>query len=687
MRWILLTFVMIAALVACTDTPPSQKNSSGEKTQSRSGDYTSVGGLDDIRRYGSLRLIAPRFDGADALPRDGVPVLDYHELAEAFAKALGLAVEWVFVDGRDELIPSLNEGKGDVIVTNLTVTDSRSEKVAFSRSITRVSEWVIASESSKIDAIEDLSKFIISVPEGTAYLDTLGNSELAEVQTVDSNLSAFDMLAGLAGGEYQATVLDSDLADALLPGFPLLEKKVVIGKHRPIAWAVRRDNPDLLQHLNQFLVSHHVRKASNNLEKNDWEEIKRSGRLRMLTLNNPASYFMWRGELMGFDYDLMEKFAQLNKLHLAVVIKDSIPELFEALKNGEGDVIAASMTETEQRKVDGVVFSEPYLYVDELLVGRSDMAPLQNVEDLANLTIGVNPETVFYRRLRELGEWELTTRPGETTESLIEAVTQGQFDLTVADSHLLAIEKHYHQNVKAVWTLHENSPVAWAMRTDQPELKKQLDTFIKKLYRGLFYNVTYNKYFENQSQIQRHQNQRIQRGGQLSPYDGIVKKVAKKYGMDWRLITSQMYQESKFNPDAKSFAGAQGLMQIMPRTAKELGYSQLHKPEKGIEAGVAYMHWLEDRFPGDLDFQERLFFVLASYNAGAGHVRDARKLARQLGLSPDKWFGNVEQAMLQLSKPRYYQHARFGYVRGLEPVTYVRQIHDRYLAYLNSGVE
>ena len=122
---------------------------------------------------------------------------------------------------------------------------------------------------------------------------------------------------------------------------------------------------------------------------------------------------------------------------------------------------------------------------------------------------------------------------------------------------------------------------------------------------------------------------------------------------------------------------------MMPRTAKELGFDQLSVPEKGIAAGVAYMAWLQKRFPGDLDVQERIYFTLAAYNAGTEHVRDARRLARRLGKDPNRWFGEVEQAMLLLAKPEYYKKARYGYVRGREPVNYVKAIRDRYLAYLS----
>jgi len=162
-----------------------------------------------------------------------------------------------------------------------------------------------------------------------------------------------------------------------------------------------------------------------------------------------------------------------------------------------------------------------------------------------------------------------------------------------------------------------------------------------------------------------------------------VQDSATSHQFDWRLITAQMYQESRFNPKARSHVGAVGLMQVMPRTARELGYKLPFSDAKGIEAGVNYLAWCRDRFDATLPPQERLWFSLAAYNAGAGHVFDARRLAKQQGLNPDIWFDNVEQAMLLLSQRKYYHHARFGYVRGGEPVNYVRQIRKRYRAYLD----
>jgi membrane-bound lytic murein transglycosylase F len=143
-----------------------------------------------------------------------------------------------------------------------------------------------------------------------------------------------------------------------------------------------------------------------------------------------------------------------------------------------------------------------------------------------------------------------------------------------------------------------------------------------------------------------------------------------------------MYQESGFDPKAKSYSGAKGLMQIMPRTARSLGFKDVTKPANGIKAGIKYMDWLRDRFNENLPVADRLWFSLASYNAGAGHVHDARRLARQMGLDADKWFANTEKAMLLLSQKEFSSKARYGFVNGKEPVNYVREIKQRYEAYV-----
>jgi membrane-bound lytic murein transglycosylase F len=228
-------------------------------------------------------------------------------------------------------------------------------------------------------------------------------------------------------------------------------------------------------------------------------------------------------------------------------------------------------------------------------------------------------------------------------------------------------------------------PHAIALRKRNPELKQALDAFIKQMYKSEFYNLTYIKYFKSRRSVQRLARGRVIDAlkGQISPYDKLVRKYADRYGFDWRLVTAQMYQESKFNPEAKSHVGAKGLMQLMPRTARAMGVKNASDPANSIRGGIKYLDWLRDRFNSNLPISDRLWFTLAAYNAGSGHVQDARRLAGQLGHDPDRWFGHTEQAMLLLSKKQYAKNARYGYVNGNEPVNYVRDIRQRFEAYLD----
>jgi membrane-bound lytic murein transglycosylase F len=271
------------------------------------------------------------------------------------------------------------------------------------------------------------------------------------------------------------------------------------------------------------------------------------------------------------------------------------------------------------------------------------------------------------------------------TETLIQQVANGDIEVTIADSHLLDIELASGLAVKSAFDIGEERPNTVAVRQSNPKLLKALDSFIKKNYKGVVYNVLYKKYFKDKRSINRIARERRDKlkDGKISPYDQITRRYAEKYGFDWRLITAQMYQESRFKPGAKSFAGAKGLLQVMPKTAKSMGFKDLEKPETGIHAGVKYLDWVRNRFKEKLPFSERTWFTLASYNAGYGHVLDARRLAKQKGWDPDKWFGNVERAMLLLSQKKYYRKAKHGFVRGLEPVTYVSNIRERYNAYVS----
>ena len=174
--------------------------------------------------------------------------------------------------------------------------------------------------------------------------------------------------------------------------------------------------------------------------------------------------------------------------------------------------------------------------------------------------------------------------------------------------------------------------------------------------------------------------------GRISPYDEIIKREAAAKNWDWRLISAIAFQESQFDPAATSWAGASGLMQLMPETANAFGVTDINDPEENIRAGIRLLSWLDSQLKGDIqDENERLKFVLASYNVGLGHVKDAQRLAGKYGKDPFRWKNNVDEYLLKKSQTSFYTDpvVKWGYARGIEPYEFVNIVLNNYGHYKN----
>lgn len=653
--------------------------------------YVLTGDLNKINTQGELRLLAREFDHLQhsGLNEQVFPM--NKEQAEAFAISLHLKPVWIYGDSSEDLINMLEQGEGDLIVSNLTQTISRERRIDFSHALDIVDEVII--QRSDVNVIDvSHAELQLAVIAHSSYTETaenlLANNPSLEIQTVPAQISNFDLFTAVDEGLYQATIIDKNIAESLLNGWSTLKIGQTVAKNRLLAWGVRKSNPELKRKLNQYLLSHSILSSRHKVVFQDFTEIKKQKKLRVITLNSPASYFMRRGEFKGFDYELMQHFAKKHNLRLQMIVRDSPEAMIASLMRGEGDIIAGSLSIDKKRAEAGLVFSKWYLKVSQQLIGSAGETPMTDIEDLNGKTVTVNPASSFFQTLTKIQQQgidvNINTQKGYNSAQLQESVNRGEFKYTIVDSHLATLESQYLDNTQVLITLGETSHLAWGLRKEQPVLKQKLNQFIKQHYKSLHYNLSFNKYFVKQEHTQHTQTGRIQYNGKLSPFDKLFQKYANIYDHDWRMIASQSYQESRYNPKATSYAGAIGLMQVMPRTGKSMGYSNLYNPEENIAAAMKFMHWLEDRFPANLPLQEKIYFTLAAYNAGHGHVHDARRLAKKMGKNPNLWFNNVENAMLLLSQPKYYRHARYGYVRGSEPVKYVREISNRYLGYVKA---
>ena len=640
----------------------------------------------------SIRILVHHKRELDAFPRKGMLSDLERDTAIAFAKESKLEPIFVTVKAYEDLIPYLLQGKGDIIVASMTVTDERKKKIEFSEPLALVKEQVITKvNDNTIKKPADLAGRKVAIRKSASYWKTVEALKekypAIEMVVVPEYLDTERILHEVATGKYDVSAADSNLFEAVSMYRTDLKAACDLTEDRPIAWGIRPDAKRLKDAINKFLKKSHVDLRGERLFKDDLPEIKKRNVLRVITRNNAATYFLWRGKIVGFEYDLMKHLAKKLGVRVEMVVPPSREGLIPCLIQGRGDIVAAALTLTEgKKKMEGVAFSNPYNYVTETVVIRAEEEGLKRPEQLAGRTVVVRKTSSYWQTLEKLKtngiNLKLVAAPEEfETEEIIDKVASGEYDITVADNHILDIELTWRNDIRGASPIGEEVAHAWVVRKENPKLLQALNDYIKKEYRGLYYNMTKDKYFKNPRKIQRLVKFRAKRTGQISPYDELVRKYATEYDIDWRLITAQMYQESKFDPKAKSWVGALGLLQVMPSTAKQLGFFDVTIPEQGIHAGAKYLDWVRKRFEPELPPKEKNRFALASYNVGYGHVMDARRTAEAVGLNPNRWFDNVEKGMVLLSRPEYARKARYGYCRGTEPVVYVRNIERNYAAY------
>ena len=656
------------------------------------------GDLPSIRARGTLRVLVGASGEEEFLPRQGMPASLDKTLAEELAGRLGVDMEFVLVDRRDELIPMLVEGKGDLVAAQLTVTDKREQQVAFARPTATVEEWVVGQRGA-----ENLPRSPVALAGREVHvrpsssfaetLEALQGSDIATLKVVfvEEHLDTESIVYEVTQGKRPLTVVDSHTLDAIQAYTDAVEPLFKIAEGRQIAWAVRRQNPELLAATNTFLVEKSLTGHTNERFLGDLEGIRERGVLRVLTRNNPVTYYLYRGRPMGFDFELAKLIAEDLDVRLAMVVPPSRDQLIPWLLEGRGDIIAASFTITEERGAH-VAFSQPYLFVDEMVVSRAGDPPMTTLADLKGTTLHVRRSSSYYDTLERLqgdyGPFTIVEAPENLeTEQLIGMVARGEIPLTVSDSHILNVELTYRDEIVGALTLSrggdDEKAIAFAVRPQNTELAAYLDGFVKKTYRGLEYNLARKVYFEDKHWIAVATTRRTGVSGELSPYDGVIKKYSESYGLDWRLMAAQAFHESGFDPNAKSWVGALGLFQVMPATGQEMGITELvDPPEGGVRAGIMYMDRQIKRMDPTIPFGQRVRFALAAYNAGYGHLIDARRLAAEIGLDPDRWFGNVENAIALLEDPQYHTKARYGYCRGTEPALYVSRIQNTYDNYV-----
>jgi len=429
-----------------------------------------------------------------------------------------------------------------------------------------------------------------------------------------------------------------------------------------------------------FSISIQNRKTGSDLKSVD--KIKKTGVLRLITNTGTNSYYYYNGEPTGFEYELAKAFADYLNVDLNVVAP-GWNNMFSYLEDGKGDFIAAGLTITRPRLED-LIFSIPYMTIQQHIVHHKNVFSPKNISDLAHRTIHVRRGTSYHSRLEDIKnsgiDFKYVLHNNISTHELIRMVQNREIRFTVADSNIAFLNQRYFPDIRVGIPVQEKESLAWAVKKDDYEMLKMINSFflhaietgkLKQLQEKYYANIEDADLFDIKLFHQRVRTR-------LPRYKKTIVEESLKYGFDWRLVAAVIYQESHFDPAARSFTNVRGLMQVTTVTAEEMGINDRLNPEQSIQAGIKYLDKMIKNFEYLDNDYEKMVFALASYNVGYGHVLDAIHIAKEKGLDETKW-QNLKTVLPLLSKSQYYQNAKHGYARGWEPVIYV----DRVLTYFD----
>tara|TARA_Y100001960_G_C14767689_1_gene877965 strand:- start:757 stop:2313 length:1557 start_codon:yes stop_codon:yes gene_type:complete len=422
----------------------------------------------------------------------------------------------------------------------------------------------------------------------------------------------------------------------------------------------------------------------------DLDGVRERRFLRVLVSYGRTNFFFDEGMPRGFEYDLLMAYekelnastSSLEDRIKLIFVPVPFDQLFDKLALGQGDVAAAGLTITPQRRL-AVDFTRPYLQgVDEVIVGTKDGEGLSSLEDLSGRTVVARKGSSYVAHLQELNQHfsdkglapiDISLAKEKlSTEDLLEMLDAGVIELVIADKHIATIWNTMLKKIQIYPNLavHEGGEIAWAVRKGNPQLLESLNQFVDRNRKGsLLGNILFTRYYQKNRWITNPLSEEDRE--RLRHMQNLFEIYGQEYGIDWLELAAQAYQESRLDQSVVSSAGAIGVMQLLPSTAadKNVGIDNISNLENNIHAGAKYMAFLLDHYFNDPQIgpTDRMDFAWASYNAGPNRIRRLRRLAKERGFDPDRWFGNVEVIAAEKI--------------GRETVDYVRNINKYFVAY------
>lgn len=414
------------------------------------------------------------------------------------------------------------------------------------------------------------------------------------------------------------------------------------------------------------------------------DKILERGVLRIVTRIGPTTYYIDSDGETGMEYEMARLFAKELGVELEIVIARNTSEIIEALKFGRADIATAGLSRYFLEDED-LVYGPGYQWVTPQVVYRNRRKRPDSLADIYPDQLHISDGTLSTDKLEALKleypnlSWYIHEDRGDS--ELLEMVGTGEIAYTVVNSNELQQTRLFNPEIRAAFNLSDPRPLAWAMRDagEDASLLEAVQNFHDRISRNgdlaelteYFYGYAeYFDYVDSRKFVDRFHKR-------LPEYLALFKQAAGEYGFDWRFLAAISYQESHWNPRARSPTGVRGMMMLTLTTARRVGIKNRMDPEQSIMGGAKYLKELTERIPERIEEPDRTWLALAAYNVGMGHLEDARILTEKRNGNPDKW-EDVKSSLPLLSRKEWYKRTRYGYARGIEPVRFVENIRKYY---------
>lgn len=414
------------------------------------------------------------------------------------------------------------------------------------------------------------------------------------------------------------------------------------------------------------------------------DKIKRDKVLNVILLNAPSTYYIGTEGKQGFEYDLLKSYAEHLGVDLNITAAHTTKEAIELSKNPSIHITSAALAKTPKR-IETFNFGPSYFEVQEQVICHRGMLRTKkfprDVEELAGLKITVGDDTSYSETIKGLQldgfDINATFTSEYSTEELLEQVASHEIDCTIADSNIYSVNLRYFTEIALAFSISGREQLAWLLPDNTAKLEADMYAWLNSFnqtgemtqLKDHYYSyVLFFDYYNTKMFYKRIKSR-------LPKYEKYFQIDGEKYKIPWTLLASISYQESHWNPKAKSHTGVRGLMMLTRKTAKILGVKNRLDPKQSIRGGTRHIKQMIKFVPDGVEGENRLKFALAAYNIGMGHIHDAQKLAKKLGLNQNVW-SDLKIVLPLLSQKRYYQTLKFGYARGEEPVKYVEAIYN-----------